>query len=371
MIKFKTSICCILFILGLFYKGFADLKITAQNRAAPLKAGQPFVKCLEIKNDQIDRIASDNKSTIVIESTGIIRLLNNSDYLQNWNIELGNKLESTPYLDISKILLLSYTGENKAKEQQTSIRQINSLTGITDWITYLEPSGRFSLIRDPDTKNITLLSDKLNIRQIDSMSGKILRGIDLKGELREYTAGRDTLYILTTENKLLKIGLKEGSILSETDFKSKNVSAISFITDSLFLGNSKGVLYKLPENSKIEKKLLRAGGEISFIGSYGNDLLIVSNDNFLYYYSVEKEKTLWKKRLSGRVILEPVVYRDLIFATTLVEPVIYIFNHTDGTLVNQINLGENYIIKKFEVNESGVDVLTTTGLLKFGVNCQN
>lgn len=370
MIKFKPLICCILIITVLFFEGFADLNITAQSRPAPLTAGQPFVQCLEIKNNQIDQFASDNSQTILIENNGIVRQINSSDQLQNWHVQLGNKLESIPYLNISNILLFSYTKENEIEKQQTSIRQINSLTGITNWISHLNPAGRFLPIRDENAESITLVSDKLNIRQIDSKDGKILWSIDLKGELRKYTSGKDSLYILTTEDKFFRISLKDGSILSATGFESKNISTFSFIADSLFLGTSKGFLYKLSDNTKIEK-LFRAGGEISFIGSDGSDLLIISNDNFLYYYSSEKEKILWKKRLSGRVILEPVIYQDSIFTTTLVEPVIYIFNRTDGTLINRIDLGEKYIIKKFEVNESGVDVLTTTGLLKFRVNCQN
>ncbi|CAN5720550.1 hypothetical protein BH20ACI4_BH20ACI4_00340 [soil metagenome] len=370
MIKFKTLIYCILVISGLIFEGFANSDISAQNRFNRLQAGQPFVKCLETKNNLIDQIASDNNQTIIVENSGIVRQINNSDHLQNWHIELGNKLESIPYLYETNILLISYAKEIKNANQQTSIRQINSLTGITDWITSLNPSEQFLMIRDSNTENITLLSDKLNIRQIEPKNGKILWSIDLKGDLGKYTSGRDFLYILTTEDKLFIIRIKDGSILSETEFKSKNVSALSYINDSLFLGNIKGVLYKFSDNTKVEK-LFRTGGEVSFIKSFGSELLVVSRDNFLYYYSTEKEKILWKKRLSGRVILEPVIYQDLIFTTSLVEPVIYIFNRIDGTLVNQINLGENYYIKKIAVNESGVNVLTTSGLLKFGVDCQD
>lgn len=78
-----------------------------------------------------------------------------------------------------------------------------------------------------------------------------------------------------------------------------------------------------------------------------------------------------EKRLPGRVILKPVIFQDLIFATTPVEPVIYIFRLTDGALINRIDLGNNHIIKQIVVNENGVDVLTTDGLVKFGVTCQN
>lgn len=362
--------CCILFIPALFFKGFADLKITAQDRPGPAEVRQPFVKCLEIKNGQIDDFASDNNLIVLTETAGDIRLLNSSDYFQTWNIQIGNKLETIPYPHGSNILLLSYTNGNELSKQQTIIRQINSFTGITDWITHLDISGQSLLLRDADSRNIMVVSDSLKIRQIDSKTGKIIRSIDLKGKLKNYTSGKGSFYILTTEDKLFEISTTDGSILSETEFKSENISIITFAANSLFTGDAKGGFYKLAENSKVRSRLFRTGGEISFIEPYGNDLLVVSNDNFLYYYSTEKEKVLWKKRLPGRVILKPVISGNSIFVTTSVEPVINIFKRIDGVLVNQINLGENYIIKKMTVNENGIDILTTAGLLKFGINCQ-
>ncbi len=302
---------------------------------------------------------------------GTIRQINGPDYTQNWNIELGSKLESIPFLKKTDVLLLSSNEENKTGKNQAIIRQIDSLTGVTDWITYLEPFARFSLIQKGNAENITLISEKLNIRQIDSKNGKTLWSLDLKGQIRTYTSTEDLLFILSTDDKLFQIRLVDGTIISEAKIRLKNISNMSFKNGSLLLGTGKGVLYELSENSNTEKKLFRTGGKISSIINNGDDLLVVSDDNFIYYYSTEKEKVLWKKRLSGRVILKPVIFHDLIFTTTSVEPVINIFRRTDGALINRINLGENHIIKQIEVNESGLDVLTTTGLVKFGVTCQN
>lgn len=88
------------------------------------------------------------------------------------------------------------------------------------------------------------------------------------------------------------------------------------------------------------------------------------------FYSAETDKVLWKKRLSGRVILNPIIFKGLIFVTTSAEPLIYVFDRTDGSLVNQILTGDNSFIKKMEINESGLNVLTTNGLMRFGDDCE-
>lgn len=371
MNKFKLPIYYLLIIPMLFFEGFASLKITAQPPTSPRGDSQPFVKCREIKNNRIDQFASDNQFLILSETDGNIRQINRPDYTQNWNIQIGSKLESIPYLKKTDILLLSSNEESKTGKNQAIIRQIDSLTGVTSWITHLEPFAQFLLIQKGNTENITLISEKLNVRQIDSKNGKTLWSVDLKEQIRTYTSSEDLLFILSTDDNLFQLRLSDGTIISEDKIRLKNISNMSYKNGSLLLGNGKGVLYELSENSKAEKKLFRTGGKISSIINNGDDLLVVSNDNFIYYFSTEKKRVLWKKRLSGRVILKPVIFQDLIFTTTPVEPVIYIFSVTDGALINRINLDDNHFIKQMKVNESGLDVLTTAGLVKFGVTCQN
>lgn len=364
-----------LIIPTLFSEGFTYFTAAGQNRVSDQKTRQPFGICWEIKNSRLNQIASDNHISILSENNGTILQINNLDHTTNWNIQLGNRVENIPLLIDSKILLLSHTDgdldkkNEKNEKRQTDIRQINSLTGITDWIKSFEQPSRYQIARTENSKDIFLISEDLKIHQIDLDNGKILRSINLKGELETYTAGTDSIYILTTENSLFKIGATDGIIKSERKVKLKNISTMSFHNGLLILGNKKGVLYKLPDNSESEKMLFRTGGEIAYISSFANDILVTSNDNFLYYYSPEKEKILWKKRLPGRVSIAPIIQQDLIFTTTPVEPIIYVFSRTDGTLVNQINPGENHIIKMIEVLEGNINVLTNFGLTNFAVSC--
>lgn len=295
MNKFNLSISYLLIFPALFFGGFPTLKITAQTTTSLRDDSQPFVKCREIQNNRIDQFASDNQYLILSEIDGTIRQINRPDYTQNWNIQFGSKLESIPFLKKTDVLLLSSNEESKTGKNQSIIRQIDSLTGVTDWITYLEPFVRFLLIQKGKMENITLISEKLNVRQIDSKFGKLLWNIDLKGQIRTYTASEDLLFILSTDNNLFQIRLDNGRLISEDKMKLRNISSMSYKNGSLLLGNSKGVLYELSDNSKKEKKHFRTGGKISSIIDTVDNLLIVSDDNFIYYFSTEKEKVLWKK----------------------------------------------------------------------------
>ena len=155
----------------------------------------------------------------------------------------------------------------------------------------------------------------------------------------------------------------------ERNITIETLTAFTTQKDSIIGGDNLGNVYNFQNKKPLPKKLFRTGGEITFIGTLDTSFYVISNDNFIYLYSSERHKLIWKKRLPGRVSIKPIIQNNIIIVTTVAAPDVYFLEVDEGNLINRIELQNNFLIRDIQQSHGNILILTNKGLLKFGENC--
>jgi outer membrane protein assembly factor BamB len=366
MKDFRLAPSLVILIIFAFCGCFLPVETDAQTGVQSPNGGRAFSKCWELNDSSIQSFASDNGKIITTDSEGNLRLYENSPDEQIWRISIGEKFETKLLTYRNRLFLLNHS-PNGQKETTADIREIDVLTGITRWTLPLKGTGKPYLLGSISEEKPVLISIFENhVYSIDPENGKLLWDMKIEQGVKSFTSGSKFLFVLDKENSLLRIGLENGTALKNSKLKIKDISTIAHLNGrTLFIGTKNGSLYELSVDSSDENRVLRTGGEISFLITAGENVLAASNDNFLYLYSSKEKDVLWKKRLAGRITVSPLVRNGTVAVTSPSEPKIYFLNLPDGAVFNQIDLPEDFTVDSLEAFEDEVLVLGSSSLLRF------
>lgn len=335
-------------------------------------ATSPLIKCWETESNGIAGFASDNLYVFLSHTNGDISLLKSLDHSQIWINSLGNKLISDPFIINGNYFVLSRNTSPTEIPRTLYIRKINNLTGLTDWINEINIEDEYQIVTNNKLNKLIIISKKLDIFSFNLNTGKSIWQKIIKGNLNKISAVNDDYFsILTTESNFLDINYSDGNIIRNKIFSKEKLTTFTSSKDLVIAGNKLGIVYSLQNSYKLPKKLFRTGGEIIYIGLTDKNFYVVSNDNFLYLYSLERRKLIWKKRLPGRVIIKPTVEENIIIISTIAAPELYFFGIEAEILINKIELTSDYIIKDIQQNQREIFIQTNNGLNKFAEHCSN
>ena len=331
-------------------------------------AASPFTKCWEMENNSIKSFASDNKFILLSETNGNILQINSQDRSQMWVSSIGNRFSSDLYLVNGSYFVLSQnTGESP---QILFIRKINRTTGITEWSNEINLENNYHTFINEKLNKLIIISQDLYMLSIDLETGKTNWEKHYTGNLKKISETNDkTILLLTTDNNFMKIDFSDGSLIDRKKYTEKTLTTFTTQKDLIIGGDSLGNVYGFQNNKPLPKKLFRTGGEITYIGTIDTYFYVISNDNFIYLYSSERNKLIWKKRLPGCISIKPIIQNNIIIVTTVAAPDIYFLEVNEGNLINRIELQNNYLIKDVQQNQGDILILTNKGLIKFGENC--
>lgn len=338
---------------------------------------QPLEKCWRLDDPNLNSLASDNHLIISLSNDGIISSIDLKEPIKLWKVSIGSR--SNIYIRIieGKIFVIN-NEHNTAEKGSTLIREIDGQSGLAKKVEKIKESSilngdqfltshnlqiRLLLGTDPGSETKTKLTsiDITSLQQIQI--DKDLFGKSL------LTAQSDSTSFIVDGNIILENRLSDGLRIRSIDSKTENTTAVLSFKKELIWGDQKGNVFILNQKSDSPNRILRTGGKISSIQSLGNNILVVSDDNFLYLYSPESKKVIWKKRLPGRVNISPVNYSKTLFVTTTGEPKVYLIDIENGQFFNQILTDESEFIKDVRVNNAGIFVLTNLGIIKYSEDC--
>lgn len=325
----------------------------------------PVIKCWEIKSDSINSIASDNEFLILQNENGEISRIEKSSSNEIWKTSVGEKNDSIISFESEGINLVSVENNNLL------LRKLDSRTGIVKELIRIGKLNKEisfenlkSLIVTGKYTDLTTLIKTL-LQTVDS-----LKNIDK--EVPPQIFPYDNTSYLMSDGRIIEQvsfdGLNKTQLYKiKTD--AQRISLIATVNNLLIWGDEGGVFLKKSGND-IPKRILRTGGRITSIRNSGNNLLITSSDNFLYFYSLTKERVLWKKRLSGRVTIDPKIEgRTAVVTTNAVSELIFIDLET-GKTFNQITFPDETFIEDFLINKDSIFVLTNGNLTRLSEKCR-
>jgi outer membrane protein assembly factor BamB len=171
---------------------------------------------------------------------------------------------------------------------------------------------------------------------------------------------------VAVDKEIITFSLENASVLFQSKITAAPTAFLLLGNKILFWGDSLGNVYALDIVSGKIFWRFRIGGQISYIIFTSKGILLTSYDNFVYLVSADKGKALWKKRLSGRIIVEPLVTGNFVMVTSLADSDVFVLDLSDGKLVNQFSLTEENLSLSLPLLLDNLLVfITTKGLFVF------
>lgn len=256
-------------------------------------------------------------------------------------------------------------------------------------VALIETDGTFGLL--VFDQNTGLIRRRIDLGRLETpsvrlfgakamiASGTELLVFDLEGEptslptrysfssaIRMFLSGEDRSGIVVTSTavEIIPLGVDAARRSFPGDFT--NVTAGLDSPAGLLLGTSDGSVSLFRHGDMIRKWTFRAGGRISSLGLFGNDVLTGSHDNFLYRLDLDNGTVEWKKRSGGRILFSPAATTSFLLVTDSSSGVAEVIDLRKGKSVAKISYGAD----AFPTN-SGIPfaeqvfVNTTIGIIGF------
>ncbi len=347
-------------VAGIFYAIlFLAFPIDFKSQEKPA-FDKPFKICRTFgkSSGKAQIIASDNNTNLIFSNEdNFLISINPETNLENWRSQAGGKINPTLISDtVTESVYYLSSFEDESQKTIYTLNSISQRTGITNWQKKLGGYANIKLFENSDGKLLYLSAGSQNILAIQKNDGNINWTINIQPRIISLdTLINDQLGILTEES-ILKVSNRNGKILGETKIKKNPISNSIKNRSYLLLGYPNGEFIKISTVEKVSSIIwkIKAGGGISSLIEIENETLVSSLDNFLYLYSTESGKLKWKRRVSGRINIKPLVSEKFAIVLSSTDNIASIIELGGGKVVNQINIedgnyfsDEPFILGKF------------------------
>ncbi len=356
-----------LIILNITLGNLFSNSVSAQESAEMLTL--PFKQCWSFQTKVNDNnIASDNEDGILVPtSDGKLFALDLKSGEKLWETELGGEVVSELVDDESKKNIyvatksFSTQKENDGKKPDSfssnqnntvsiKLRALDKTTGITNWQTSLSTgtSDKQKIFIFVYEHKIIVADQNGNITALSEINGETLWTFPQSLELNNiYFDSQNKYFVILSKNGIVVTMTESGKIVFRKETNSTLTAAYLFSESDLILGNKKGEIFAIDIKTKKHLWKSRAGAEISNLSFTPKGILATSLDNFIYLIAPESGKVIWKRRLEGRLVIEPYLFDNSVIVMTLGSPKATILDLSEGKPVNQIFLHtDNYFINR-------------------------
>ncbi len=297
----------------------------------------PLNECwsLSFPDASYTAIASDNASTIFLakNSPTIQALSVNTGELQ-WTVEFGGKLISDLKFVEGRLRFVAEIEGEESSNRQFRVYEIDPQTGISltkgqrTLLTggHMEFDGKRFFFLGPDGTLSAFGIDGSRIWEI-SLQGAKFRGLKIFG---------NELAAFDSEGLVQIISMTGGVQVGGFKMISEASGAFARSGKRFYAGASDGWVYAFnSDNSEIEWRS-RTGGSIYELAVLQEDLLVSSNDNFIYRLAAGSGRRMWKRKLAGRIVGSAMLIDSLYSAyVSYGNNEVYIVRLTDGKVINK------------------------------------
>jgi outer membrane protein assembly factor BamB len=302
-----------------------------------------LTKCWEsISDDGVKHLsASDNDSIFLATRTGgKVELIETRTGKRVWRSEFGGDVVSAPVVDMNSVFLRTNSSVETGKIPTTTLRAISISTGVPVWTASL-PYSEQGYLAEAGSNLIIINLDGYVSAQNKSVGGSLWTfsaGAKLSGTPR---VNENEVILPLESSEIVVLSAHNGAI----SFRLKTVQAPSAIVrvdeKTIIWGDSKGTIYSTELPSGAIRWKFKNGGSVSGIIGTKAGTLVTSYDNFVYLMS-PGGRVIWKRRLSGRVISEPVVDDTFAMVAILGESGVSFIDLETGKILNKIVDGDEY-----------------------------
>jgi len=190
---------------------------------------------------------------------------------------------------------------------------------------------------------IFIMDDELTLSARQKTDGSLLWKKNFSNLITTIDGTSQTEIRVLTENMLFRIKAKTGETLEEIKFENISSKSSVLRENYLIIGNSTGEIIKtIYSEGKIHVDWkIKTGGSISNLLVLEGNVLATSLDNFIYLFSLNDGKLRWKRRVSGRIIRNPLIFKNYAVVVNSADNYSSVIDLRDGKVVNQVQIEDD------------------------------
>ena len=321
----KLTISILLLIASVFFS-------FSQTPAPPPES--PLKKCWTstVDSAEVRAMLSDAATLYAATSDGKLRAVRADDGSQLWTAEIGGDFVSNMIMANDDLVVISNTsGEKKL----SVIRSLSRQTGVVHWRAEVPFSEKYYL-GGLERNEIAAVGSSGFAIGVSVENGTTIWKTDLGEVSAEPSFRNGKVLVGSVSKRIYSISTAErGRVLLNVESKWKPTAVALHDEGDFVVGDERGNIAKYDSNGNTGWKF-KNGASISYLLGIEGGILAASNDNFLYMLTNSRGGVIWKRRLSGRIALEPVVMKESIFAVTYGDGRGYSVSMKKGKIIDQI-----------------------------------
>lgn len=357
--------------LSLFLSAGVFERAQGQKGAEDDSAIPAFKKCWDIAGNIIAEpgIAADDVQGYIALQNGKIVSVELVSGAIAWTAETGGKIASELVVSNGRIFFVALPQTQSATS--STLRVLSTKTGLPLWNLELPTAAKYYL--SGDDGGLSVISESGDLWMLDSTDGRIKWHSTASGEVSAAPRMSDGRLLVAVEKKRVEeFSLEDGKrvALAEADGVPAFVGAGP--SSAAVYSDDRGNVHSIKMNGGKNWKF-RAGGRVVYVRPVGENVLLGSADNFVYFMSVEYGNLLWKRRLPGRIASGGVIGNGQAAFTVIGERSAFILDLEKGRLVDRIVLSEDdaFLLTPIRANGTYLLAATVSGISAFSADCEN
>jgi outer membrane protein assembly factor BamB len=333
-------------------------------------AAPAFSKCWAISTSILSEqgVSADDSQAYYVTQEGKIAAVEFRTGTVAWTSDVGGKPLSELVLADGHLYTIA-TPIRETTNPKPILRAFSSKTGLSLWNVELPAAERYYLTSDGI--NLAVVSSAGSIWLIESESGRIRWSSSSAGVISSQPrieAGR--LLVAVNVKRVEEFSIETGSKVASAEVDGVPAFVRAGQSSAAIYSDDRGNVHSIQMGGGRNWKF-RAGGKVVYIRSVGDNVLLGSADNFIYFMSVEYGNLLWKRRLPGRVANGGLVSSGLAIFTVVGDRNAYIVELEKGKLIDRLELSNEdaFLLAPIRANGKYLIAATANGLTAFSPDC--
>lgn len=299
---------------------------------------------------------------------GTLLALNVSDGQLSWKSDTGGDLSASPAADDQNVFVATQYHDEVANEKKVhgTLRALGKEAGVTLWMRTLQAPLLGSLA----VSNNAVFGGAADGRvyAFDKRTGLTLWTSEHSAAFSSQPRlSEDRLFIGSEDGTLLALDQSTGTVVWKYKTKGPIRGPVAIANGTVYFGSMDGYVYAYREARTELAWRRRTGAGVEAVAVVDNGVVAASLDNFVYFFSLNGGRNLWRRQLSGRLASQPVTAADGALFVPLSSDTATVLSLKDGKPVNTLPIGEENSSTASPISAGDLVFLTTPhGLLAFG-----
>jgi eukaryotic-like serine/threonine-protein kinase len=362
--QFALSTGILAMVLTTLFAGIA-----ARANSVQASLSQPFTIKWRYVSDQMTSLtpATDGIRIYLPLSGGRVVALNATDGELRWKSDSGGELSASPTADDRSVYVATESEKsiNGPDRAPGALRALGKEAGVTLWMRTLQAPLRGALV--VGEKILFGGAADGRVYAFDKRTGLTLWVSEHSAVFSSQpvlTGPR--LYIGNEEGTLLAINQADGRIAGRYRTRGPIRGRVAVANGVVYFGSGDGYAYAVREGRFDLLWRRRTGAGVQSVAIVDNGLMVASLDNFVYLFSLNTGRHLWRRQLPGRIAAAPVTAPDGALFTPLSSDSAIVLSLRDGKPVNKLSIGEENSSTASPISAAELVFVTTPhGLLAF------